>query len=466
MPTYPEKLITDIALIGENYFIDPEVKVISGKEFLHWNTTLLVLSYVLDANPLIVGEPGFAKTTAAKVIASVMSGLPFDLYEAAQIQGHPDQTFETMIARPDFSKLAREESVIWLLSAYLQVRIIDEINRLPTGKQDELLNALQTGRFNYLNATFFSGRTPFFATANHPDDGNHILIPPIRDRFTISLELGHIGASYRKDIRRAKENIAELCQEPLTCSVIGLINDKSISIVDKLKRIQQEQSKFARIIESEPMNGHVFSAEDRINTKQEIWKVPLTSEAEALLQIIDSELNNTYNFGRKRSNDPIDSSNHAFSLASTKTHNAFSPRGALDGLEDYAKALAYLGGVKEVNKDYLVAIAPHILGHRLEFTNDFAKLHNLSKREGMYGCTREMHLSQKLVKEVELNYASVKADLDLLMIYQKEKKGDLVKAELKLTEALRARAEELMQNSDLVDHPLLKEYIGRLNSGR
>src|SRR3989338_6603078 len=168
---YADDLIKNICLVGRNYYIDPIYKEVGSKEVEHWNTALSVISYVLDANQLSIGEPGFAKTTGAKVICCIMSGYPYDIYEAAQIQGHPDQTFETMLARLDFSKLATEERVIWLSCAYLPVCIVDEINRLPGGKQDELLNILETGRLTYLNSTLYKGRMPFFATANHPDDG-------------------------------------------------------------------------------------------------------------------------------------------------------------------------------------------------------------------------------------------------------------------------------------------------------
>ncbi len=456
---YRRELWHDINLIGENFYIDPEEKPIDNLVIPHWNTTLMALSYVLETNPLLIGEPGSAKTTAAKVISSIMSGYPFDLYESAQIQGHPDQTYETMLARLDFSKLQTEEAVIWLASAYLPIRIIDEINRLQTGNQDELLNTLETGRFNYLNATFFSGKSPFFATANNPDDGNHILIPPLRDRFTIHLELGYIGASYRSRIRDAQANIEEALKSVETTEAIyEIINNKSYSVKERLEKIQKLASEFGQKLSSNPtIEAKIFQPSDRKAVQQQIAAIPLSTEAEAFLWMIDSELNFTPTFGRKRSNDPVDDSNHAQGLASTNVQNCLSPRAVIRGVEEYAKGIVYLTGAREVTKHHLLAIAPHVLGHRLDFTDDFKSQHETSKREGMYGCTREMHLAQELVKGIEANYGKVKSDLDVLIAAHKG---------FTVPETARERVENLIKDADTIDTPLIREFAQHIKSER
>ncbi|MBI2669412.1 AAA family ATPase [Candidatus Woesearchaeota archaeon] len=461
--THPA-LLEDIALIGKDFFIDPECRTIGHKEIKHWNTTLLALSYVLDQNALIVGEPGFAKTTAAKVVASVLSGYPFDLYEAAQIQGHPDQTFETMLARLDFSKLTTEERVIWLSGAYLPVCIVDEMNRLPAGKQDELLNIIETGRFTYLNATLYKGKMPFIATANHPDDGNHILIPPMRDRFAIHLEAGYIGATYEEDIERAEENIGELRDDELTSKIFGIINDKTKDVPEKLTLIEKEREGYVAKLHNDDIGAQVLSEEEKKAVQKAIRDRPLRGEAQVFLQMIDAELNSTPLYGRKRSNDPVDESNHAQDLASTCVKNGTSPRAITWSMKLYAKGLAYLLEDPEVTKDHLMAMVPHALGHRLQCTQDFCAKHEGTKRPGPYGMTAEMYLASRVVGGIEQNYGKVKADLDLLITEYKMAHRQPV--EHPLTEAQRARVLELLANPDQVDHPLLKEYIFRMNNER
>tara|TARA_Y100000310_G_scaffold281791_1_gene302546 strand:- start:11496 stop:12887 length:1392 start_codon:yes stop_codon:yes gene_type:complete len=454
------KELNDVShLIGEYFVIDPEGKKVGKKEVKHWNTSLATLTYALDKNALIVGEPGFAKTTGVKVLSSMLSGFPLDLYEAAQIQGHPDQTYETMIARLDFSKLKEEESVIWLLSAYLPVKVIDEINRLPPGNQDELLNTLQTGRFNYLNSTLFTGVTPFYATANHPDDGNHVLIPPMRDRFTIHFEMGHIGATYRSKIKVGRENINELLtNSEISGNIINIINNSKYSVKEKLEQIDAARLDFVANLESDNVGVKPFYRHDVENIQSEVENIPLSTEADILIEIIDKELNYTPTFGRKRSSDRIDSSNHAKKLASSSAKNAFSPRAAIDGLELMSKGVAYLLADKEVRKEHLRAVAPHVLGHRLEFTPDFAAAHEGTPRAGLYGCSKEMHLSQMLIKGVEKNYESVKKDLDLVKVALHNPED--------LSKENRERANNMLKDHKLLDHPLLKEYIHRLKKNR
>jgi MoxR-like ATPase len=457
-----QKLLEDIVLIGDHFFIDPETRKVGAKTVEHWNTTLLALSYVLDQNALIVGEPGFAKTTVTKVLG-LMTGYPFDLYEAAMIHGHPDQTFETMVARPDFAKLSEEERVIWLAPAYLPLRIVNEINRLPPGNQDQILEPLETGRFSYLNATFYTGKTPFMATANHPDDGNHILIAPIRDRFGIHLEVGYIGATYADDITRAEGNIEELKDDVLTTTIIDIINDKTKDVKEKLGLIEEAKAKYVGRIQGDDIGAHILVGEEKEGIQKDIRAIPLSTEAKIFRQMIDAELNWTPTYGRKRSNDPVDTSNHGKALGSYNVENATSPRAMARGLTMYAQGLAYLLADKEVTKDHIMAMVPHALGHRLEFTRDFRAQHETTQRTGLYGATIEMHLATELVKGVEGNYATVKADLDLLITaYKLERGAEDIEP---LSEENQQRVDDMRAQPDKVDHPLLKEYIHRLSIG-
>lgn len=457
--SYRTDLQNTIDLISENFFFDPEPFKIGGREVPHWNTALLVLSYALDQTALLVGEPGFSKTTAAKVVSSIMSGYPFDLYEAAQIQGHPDQTYETMLARLDFSKLSQEEAVIWLTSAYLPVRIIDELPRLPGGKQDELLNTLETGRFNYLNATFYTGRTPFFATANHPDDGSNPLIPPLRDRFAVSVEIGYIGATYNDNIRAAMSNIETLKDTRSTSKIIDIVNDKNHSVEKRLALIEQARQEYAARMREE-LKNRIFDPESKAELQREITKVPFTTEANVFSQMITAELNSTPQYGRKRSSDKVDTSNHAQKLASSKVRNALSPRATIRGLEQYAQAVAYLNGEREVTKFHINALAPQVLGHRLEFTEDFRAQYQDHDRldkntdSGEQGMGLEMFLAAKLVEGIEANYQKVKTNLDLLVTAVKDSQG--------LSQEHKNRIEGMKQEPDIIDHPLVKEYFRRL----
>ena len=127
---------------------------------------------------------------------------------------------------------------------------------------------------------------------------------------------------------------------------------------------------YVQKLETGEVGTTVFDNDLKREVMARIRDIPLSTEAKVLTQMINSELNSTPTFGRKRSNDPVDTSNHAQSLASTSVENGCSPR-AIRAMKDYAKALAYLTGASEVGKEFIEAMAPHVLGHRVEFTPDF-----------------------------------------------------------------------------------------------
>jgi MoxR-like ATPase len=471
------KLVGTVGSVGHLFFQDPEEKQIGAKTAEHWNISLLALANVLNENALILGEPGFGKTTLAKVMSSTMTGLPFDLYETAQIQGHPDQTFETMIARLDFSKIHERESVIWLLSAYLDSRIVDEINRLPAGKQDELLNAMQTGRFSYLNSTFFKENTSFTATANHQDNGTNVMIPPLRDRFGIAIELGYIGATYRRDIALTGRNVRDrLVNRELTNRILEVVNDPSKTIPERLKEIENVRGEFASGLSSRlvqeysgdddeifgvkyvDFNFGSYSPEDKKRIQDEIDAVAMNSDARMFCEMIDAELNTTTLYGRKRSSDRVDQSTHSVNLASSKVKNGFSPRG-IRALDRMSRGIAYLLGDSKVQKEHVVAVAPHVLGHRLDFTDDYLGSLQELQRPGEYGIPLSMFAANQLVAaekgSIAENYETVREDVTLVQHWRNpEKKKNLDRTQLARVEHLRVQKR--------MGHPLLQELVGRL----
>lgn len=149
-----------------------------------------ILTALDSGRQLTIGSYGLGKTTLLQAVLSTIYSLPVELYRAAQLRGHPEQTDEKMIGRPDLSALNQgKERVIWSLFSLVPGKIVDEINRLPEGKQNELLDAVDTGTFQYLNEVLFQPDQPFFATMNYPDAGNTELIPPMRDRFDVCVEM-------------------------------------------------------------------------------------------------------------------------------------------------------------------------------------------------------------------------------------------------------------------------------------
>ncbi|HII15421.1 MAG TPA: AAA domain-containing protein [Nanoarchaeota archaeon] len=459
--TILDKIRHNTGTIGEHILVDYSQKKIGTTVLPYFNVSMLTFAYALNSNVLLIGEPGFGKTTAAKVMGAAYGGYPFDLFESAQMQGHPEQTVESLVGRLDFSRLAKEEKVIWQLGLYLPLIILDEINRLPGGKQDVLLNGVDTGRFSYLNDTFFQEKMPFFATANNPDDGNHIIIPPMADRFAMSMEMGDQGPYALAKIGNARRNIREyLCDRELTGKILSILNDNATEVPEKVKELSAIRKKFREKL-SNPKGAELqMLVEDEMaHLRGAIAEVPFSAEAHVFLQCIYTELNYGGKRGRKRSCDSQTEDTHTKSLACSCTKNAFSPRG-YDALEKFSQAIALYMGSPSVEKEHIRAIAPYVLQHRMIFTEDFASQHEdkdiVPAGEAYYNApTFAGYLSDQLVGIVDTNYMkSVHDEIALVK--------DMLLHPERLTDKQRKEAEAKFGKPDKQDHPLLKALIYEL----
>jgi len=135
--------------------------------------------------------------------------------------------------------------------------------------------------------------------------------------------------------------------------------------------------------------------------KSEIEAIALERDAELYTEFLDSEMNMTAMFGTKRSDDPIDDSNHGKALASSRTVDGLSHRGIIEGIADFARAVAWHRGDSKVTKAHIDAVAPYALMHRMRYTDDFKSEHVKDKRDCMYA----RHLSQIILEGISKNFA-------------------------------------------------------------
>ena len=94
------------------------------------------------------------------------------------MSGHPEQTEEKIVGRPNLGKLNQGEVVVWSTFARLPVKIVDEINRLPETKQSLILDGLERGKWEYLNQGLINDEFCLFATANYQDQGTNTWCHP------------------------------------------------------------------------------------------------------------------------------------------------------------------------------------------------------------------------------------------------------------------------------------------------
>lgn len=182
-----------LSFIEDNlYYNRPDLEI-RGESF---NASLLlsVLTGLVGGKALVVGEPGLGKTTSAEYVGALLYRLPLGAVWEAEVSGHPEQTEEKIVGRPNLGELNQgREKVVWSAFAQLPVKIVDEINRLPETKQSLILNGIDRGHWTYLNAMLVNDEFALFATANYQDRGTNTLVPPLMDRFDVMVESKHPG---------------------------------------------------------------------------------------------------------------------------------------------------------------------------------------------------------------------------------------------------------------------------------
>jgi MoxR-like ATPase len=179
--------------IGDHLYLNRPDLTINGVNF---NSALLLslLVGLSRGKALIIGEPGLGKTTSVEYVGALLHRIPLGTIWRGEVSGHPEQTEEKIIGRPDLGKLNQaEEVVVWSYFTLLPVKIVDEINRLPETKQSIILNGVDRGNWEYLNDAIINREYCLFATANYQDRGTNTIIAPLMDRFDVMLESRHPG---------------------------------------------------------------------------------------------------------------------------------------------------------------------------------------------------------------------------------------------------------------------------------
>jgi MoxR-like ATPase len=453
------------------YFVDPATQEIQGERIENWKILLGVLSYIGRKNTLLLGRPGSGKTTFSGVISATLSGLPYDIFDTLKVQGHPDQTKDTMLARADLGRLA-EEGVVWQQSLYLPSLTFDEFNRLPPGKQSIVMEYVREATVEHLGKHLRREKIPFFATMNYNGAGTYPLTPAMLDRFDISLEFP-VGSCFTQyGIQAASRKInAKLANPAETDRIIKELLRKDVDQNKKLELMQQEIKKRQPKLKADELT-------------QRAAGLSYEATADTFRKCLWEELNTTPRYGEKRSVDPVDDSSHNKCgstpgiagmparekfFANANVIEGISPR-CWDDIDFYSRMLAAHTGSDCVMIDHVQAVAPHCMAHRLTFTEDFKAAFKQSPR--LQGEREEMDLTRRTLKDIKENYNAVSRPLNNLDGFAteyfpiKEAYDNMRGRKPEFSEFLRQRmrpetyaeAKKICENSVVPDHPLFKTY--------
>jgi MoxR-like ATPase len=136
---------------------------------------------------LLYGGMGANKTTLINLLGAAFLDLSFDDAENLMVSGHPELTEEKIVGFLDPRQWSLHDSeleVIWTPWAKSRWKLINEINRFPSGKQNIFLEILQKRKLSYAGKVLEPGDTCYFATMNPNFSSTYPLDEALLDRIS------------------------------------------------------------------------------------------------------------------------------------------------------------------------------------------------------------------------------------------------------------------------------------------
>ncbi len=383
--------------IGDNYYLNRPDLRIKGEEF---NAALLfsLLVGLFQGKALIIGEPGLGKTTSVEYIGALLYRLPLGTIWRSEISGHPEQTEEKIIGRPDLGKLSQgEEVVVWSYFSLLPVKIVDEINRLPETKQSLILDGVDRGAWEYLNDGIINPEYCLFATANYQDQGTNTIIAPLMDRFDMMVESKHPGANLAGCIGAESPDGAALRHESLEIQIKSVLSGKD-DYEDRMKKVEELSGEFGSYLE-EHHQLPSFSMAERQAIRSQKDEIPLDVDSHAFLRFVTAELSFCYPYGQKRFRESCEEGCHFSGYLCHRIKSCISNRFPMS-VRSLSQALAWLLGDDHVDLEHLKAVLPYTLAHRIRWKESaLARREKEMRREPL-----EIYMAKEAVREVHERY--------------------------------------------------------------
>jgi hypothetical protein len=383
--------------IGEGLYLNRPDMEIKGVEF---NTALILslLTGLSQGKELIIGEPGLGKTTSAEHVCALLYRYPLGTIWGSEVPGHPEQTEEKIIGRPDLGRLNQgEEVVVWSHFTLLPIKIVDEINRLPETKQSMILDGVDRGNWEYLNAAIINREYCLFATANYQDRGTNTIIAPLIDRFDVMVESKHPGANLAYLIGGQDSNGTALRHEELEQEFQRILSERLPYDV-MMERVEELCNRFGEAFEKE-YGIKTLSRENRQTIRSQKGEIPFDLDFNAFLRFVLSELSFCHRLGQKRSNEGCDEGCHFTGYLCNTVRNCISNRFPIS-VRTYSQALAWLLGDEEVGLEHLKAVLPFTLAHRIQWNEEVVAQREREARDDPL----EIYMAKEAVKEMHRRY--------------------------------------------------------------
>jgi MoxR-like ATPase len=422
-----QKFLENYEFIKKNiYLCNSDLNI--GKQKFNQALLFGMLSASLKGKTLYVGEYGLGKTTLSETISSVMNSIPLSIISNSSIKGQPELSYEQMIGRPDLGLLNKgTEKVIWSNFVKLPSKVVDEINRIPESKQNILLTGMQSNSWNFLNETYVSESSSWFATANYKDSGNYSIIPPLLDRFDLCLESKNPNINISRILRNKD---TDLISYP---KFLSKLNNHNTDFNLNLEKIKLD---FRNDVKKD-YDLDLLTDVDLNNVSNQITNIGFSQETNLFLDLLLAEFSSCSYYGSKRSSDSCPSGCHYNTYSCSKISSPLSVR-TQKALSTYSKALAWIDNKANVELDHVLKVAPLVMWHKSFIKEEYSLNKDQDKREDPLN----LHITNELVRDVNKRFKSLKAHQEEIITYILNK--DFVKATTK---------------AKTMDHPVFDQYV-------
>jgi len=394
---YQKQAMEIYQFISEHlYFNRPDMEI-KGERF---NSAILLslLTGLKKGKELIIGEPGLGKTTSAEYVCSLIYQFPLGVIWGSEVSGHPEQTEEKIIGRPDLGKLNRgEEDVVWTNFSQIPVKIVDEINRLPETKQSMILDGVDRGNWEYLNEMIINDEYCLFATANYQDGGTNTIIAPLVDRFDVMVESRYPGANLSFLIGKDKRKDHALRHPKYEKDLYHVLKSK-IAYEKKISKMEEICNGFGEYL-YEVLGVKSFQKPDRDQIRGEMESLELDLDASAFTRMLLAELSFCERYGQKRVVENCEEGCHYTGYLCHQIKNCASNR-LPSSITQYAQGLAWLLEDSAIDIEHIQAVVPMTLAHRVQWKDEILSQKERSKRDDPF----PIFLAKEAAKVVSQRY--------------------------------------------------------------
>jgi MoxR-like ATPase len=315
---------------------------------------------------LLYGGMGANKTTLVNLLGASFTGLPFSDVENLMVSGHPEQTEEKIVGFIDPRQWSAPEAgeleVLWTPWAKSRWKVINEINRFPSGKQNIFLEILQKRKIGYAGEVLEPGDSCYFATMN-PD----------------------FGATYPLD-----EALLDRISACVPASQPDFLSSWSLS--ERIQDVWKLAEELPRFTAAEFEALPILVSEVELESKVELCIVSLLKDFTLCERAPGYD--KTQLSGAKPSRG-LCAGCHYFNnpeLCCWQVDEGLSDRVRQD-LRDYTKAMAFLTGRKG-DIEVLRAVAPYVIWHRV------TPQRSMLERPPYYGAKKLAFISDLVDKSI------------------------------------------------------------------